>query len=305
MTEKVEIDIVARDKASGTIKKVSVNMKELGEKVTGLGMRLSAITTLPVLALGKWVSQNKEIADTLAPIGVEFAKIRDELAVGLLPVLQEAMPSILEIVRGIGDLAKAFSALDTSTKQTIVTAIGVVAALGPIVSIIGQVMATIGLLQGVLGAGGLSAAFTGLGAAIAAIGAPVIILTGLLAALFLLVFTNWDKLVTIAKQLISLGAYALGGEQAGLAMAKTVGLAGRANGGPVMPGQSYMVGERGPEILRMGASGGQVIPLSGRSGGNGGANVYYTNNGVDLQGAQQIQALLDPFITKNIRRAGA
>jgi tape measure domain-containing protein len=34
----------------------------------------------------------------------------------------------------------------------------------------------------------------------------------------------------------------------------------RADGGPVAPGSTYLVGERGPELLRMGASGGTVIP---------------------------------------------
>ncbi len=39
------------------------------------------------------------------------------------------------------------------------------------------------------------------------------------------------------------------------------GLAGqRAMGGDVMPGESYLVGERGPEVLRMGRQGGTVIP---------------------------------------------
>jgi hypothetical protein len=33
-----------------------------------------------------------------------------------------------------------------------------------------------------------------------------------------------------------------------------------ADGGPAQPGKTYMVGERGPELLRMGATGGTVIP---------------------------------------------
>jgi hypothetical protein len=38
------------------------------------------------------------------------------------------------------------------------------------------------------------------------------------------------------------------------------GLFGRAAGGPVLAGQSYLVGERGPEVLTMGGSGGFVNP---------------------------------------------
>lgn len=37
-------------------------------------------------------------------------------------------------------------------------------------------------------------------------------------------------------------------------------LPGRAAGGPVAAGTSYLVGEKGPEILRMGGQGGSIIP---------------------------------------------
>lgn len=37
-------------------------------------------------------------------------------------------------------------------------------------------------------------------------------------------------------------------------------LLGRASGGPVRPRQTYLVGERGPEVLTMGSQGGNVIP---------------------------------------------
>lgn len=40
----------------------------------------------------------------------------------------------------------------------------------------------------------------------------------------------------------------------------------RASGGPVAPGRTYLVGERGPELLRMGSTGGTVIP-NGAIGG--------------------------------------
>lgn len=34
----------------------------------------------------------------------------------------------------------------------------------------------------------------------------------------------------------------------------------RAAGGPVLPGQTYLVGERGPELLRMGGASGSIVP---------------------------------------------
>jgi len=41
----------------------------------------------------------------------------------------------------------------------------------------------------------------------------------------------------------------------------------RASGGPVQPNRSYLVGEEGPEILRMGSRGGYVEPNAASSGG--------------------------------------
>lgn len=58
---------------------------------------------------------------------------------------------------------------------------------------------------------------------------------------------------------------------------------GRAEGGPVLPGATYLVGERGPELLRMGAMGGRAAP-NGRadSGGRGGVQVVIENHGADV-----------------------
>lgn len=52
------------------------------------------------------------------------------------------------------------------------------------------------------------------------------------------------------------------------ANAALAGLSGaRALGGPVMPRGSYLVGERGPEILRMGGRGGSIVPNHQIGGG--------------------------------------
>ena len=50
---------------------------------------------------------------------------------------------------------------------------------------------------------------------------------------------------------------------------------GRAGGGPVLAGSTYLVGERGPELLRLGALGGQVIPADQTRRAMGGVNATY------------------------------
>lgn len=48
------------------------------------------------------------------------------------------------------------------------------------------------------------------------------------------------------------------------------GVGARAKGGPVMAGRDYLVGEEGPEILRMGSRSGTIVPNHAISSGAGG-----------------------------------
>ena len=72
---------------------------------------------------------------------------------------------------------------------------------------------------------------------------------------------------------------------------KSQSFAGRALGGQVRGGESYVVGERGPEILTMGASG-RVIPnekiTSAQQVVNKTANVTFQISTVDARGFDQL-----------------
>lgn len=75
----------------------------------------------------------------------------------------------------------------------------------------------------------------------------------------------------------------------------------RATGGPVAAGGTYLVGERGPEILRMGSSSGQVLTAAqvnglSATGGRGGAHIdarTIFNGPVDATTLPQLQRMLD------------
>jgi lambda family phage tail tape measure protein len=56
---------------------------------------------------------------------------------------------------------------------------------------------------------------------------------------------------------------------------------GRASGGPVQSGSTYLVGEKGPELLTMGSQSGHVTPNGGFGGGR--TNVVIENHGADIQ----------------------
>jgi len=85
----------------------------------------------------------------------------------------------------------------------------------------------------------------------------------------------------------ALGAAAAGVILAAGATYATQSLAGRAVGGQVRAGESYVVGERGPEVLTMG-TGGRVIPNDKLGGSqqvvNRTANISFNINTVDARG---------------------
>ena len=82
---------------------------------------------------------------------------------------------------------------------------------------------------------------------------------------------------------------------------------GRANGGPVSAGVSYLVGEKGPEILQMGSRGGNIIPNNAIGGGNTTNNMITVNvdaSGTSVQGngseADQLGGLIASIVQATI-----
>jgi lambda family phage tail tape measure protein len=70
---------------------------------------------------------------------------------------------------------------------------------------------------------------------------------------------------------------------------------GHASGGDVTPGKMYLVGEQGPELLKVGAAGSSIIPNGQFGGGSGsGANVQVIQNitSPDVGGFKASQAQL-------------
>lgn len=76
----------------------------------------------------------------------------------------------------------------------------------------------------------------------------------------------------------------------------------RAVGGPVMAGQPYIVGERGPELFV--PSGPGTVMANGRFGNNGVTQVVYNINAVDAMSFKQMVAR-DPEFIYSVTQAGA
>jgi hypothetical protein len=88
----------------------------------------------------------------------------------------------------------------------------------------------------------------------------------------------------------------------------------RAGGGSVMPGQAFVVGEKGPELLVTGRTSGTVIPNGGVSGGAAAVNVTVINNaGAEVSvrerpsrgGGRELEIMVDALVAKSISQSGS
>lgn len=273
-TNTVQININAKDNASPVVKKVTVNLKEMGEKAAQVGMRMSAALTLPVVGMAAIIGKSPEVQAALKPISDEFAKMSNELALAFLPVIKQAVPAILQMAKAVEGVITWFAQLDIGTKNTIVTVGLIVAAIGPVIGIIGTMVSTVGLLIEILPV--LGATMAGVTATMTAAAAPILAVAAALTALYALVnMTEFKQVLAMAE-----GGWAmiLGGRAAGdkafLASAKRQGLIGKANGGSVGAGMPYVVGERGAEVFVPGQSG-SILPNGTRGGDNVVVNYTY------------------------------
>lgn len=101
--------------------------------------------------------------------------------------------------------------------------------------------------------------------------------------------------ITVRYRAVRIGPHMMSGSQ--LSSDYSSGIGGRASGGGVMAGRTYMVGERGPELVTFGGSGmvhnAQTTrrAMSG-GGGGGGAVQLVVAPGADSKAAEFVKALV-------------
>lgn len=185
---EVKIVITSQDKTNltSTVQKFR-ELREIGEKISSIGMRLTGFITAPVMLIVNQLRQVKEIQDALKPISDEFGKITLELVQGLLPVIRDLMPSIMSIVKGIGDLVKQFNSLSLEQKENILRWIGIAAAIGPVLVAVGQLVNMVGTLGMLLGN-------------------PIFLEIGLIIAGIVVIVWKWNDAMTTLVKLMALAA---------------------------------------------------------------------------------------------------
>lgn len=102
------------------------------------------------------------------------------------------------------------------------------------------------------------------------------------------------SLSELARAVLGAAGAALKGGGLGEVLTKTFAGA-RADGGPVLPGGAYLVGERGPELFRP-ASAGSIEPV-----GNGGVSVTVNVQGGEASGLIRSDAQIAQALARAVR----
>lgn len=248
-------------------------LEQLGMDAENAGLILSQDTL-------DSANQFNDAIDTLkAKTGGSFAKIGAELATLLTPLLEKAAAALEKVVNWLTNLSP-------TAQMVILVIIGLVAAISPIASIISAVTGAVAAFNAV------SAIANWQLLLIVAVIAAVI-------AIGVLLYKNWDKIKEKAQELWQKVVDVFNGMKQSASDAfqpikdwldgviekvksaiewfKSLfswkkknedgnggygdgGFGGRANGGSVGYG-AYVVGEVGPELLKVSASGATVTPL--------------------------------------------
>lgn len=116
--------------------------------------------------------QWQTVLNTLMTLGYEIAE-------AVMPAIQAVVEAVIPVIQS---LIEAWTSLDTDTQNFILTAIGVVAALGPVITVVGNVISVIGFLM------------TALGTVVGFLGGPVTLAIGAVIAIGVLFMQNLDAI---------------------------------------------------------------------------------------------------------------
>ena len=126
------------------------------------------------LAQGDFSRTSSGTANQMRILKARFEDIAAQLGTALLPMVER-------VAAKIGELTAWFSGLDEGTRNTIVTFLGIAAAIGPVLLVVGKLMGVIVALKAV---------FAGIAAAVSG---PVLIVVAIIAALVAAFVIAWQR----------------------------------------------------------------------------------------------------------------
>lgn len=156
------------DSLAGIIDDGGAALQEYGQQAEELGLILDEDTLNALNETNDTIDQMKAtISGTMAVIGSK-----------VVPVLAPLLEKVADLIVQVSD---KLSTLDEGTMKTILTVVGVVAALAPVITIGGQLISGLGTLISVIGT------------IVGVLGGPLTIAIGAVIAIGVLLWKNWDK----------------------------------------------------------------------------------------------------------------
>lgn len=141
--------------------------------------------------------------DSWSTLKFQFGAVGNVIAATLAPALQDLIDNVSaklpEVTQNLTDMVNAFLELDPSTQAFILSAIGLLAALGPIILVLGKVAAGISAVIGWVG--GIIAAFSTAGGATVTLGGILTAVFGSVGGVVVAVIAIIAGLILIFKHL--------------------------------------------------------------------------------------------------------
>ena len=164
------------DSLAGIVDDGGAALKEYGDQAEELGVIMSQDTLDALNATNDTIDQLKaNIGGTLATIGADVASI-------LAPALEKAATAIAKVTEKIRNM-------NPQQKALIMKILGVVAAIAPALIIGGKIITVIGSAVSVIGT------------VVGVLGGPLTIAIAAVIAAGVLLYKNWDKIKTAAKNM--------------------------------------------------------------------------------------------------------
>lgn len=137
----------------------------------------NALTEEASKRYGTFESQAKQTKEMLKQVAIDIGEI--------------VMPVVKDLMTGVKNVVTRFKNLDDGTKETIVTIMGIVAAVSPVLTIVGK------LTKGI---GSAVSAFRKLGTFMSGIGGPITLAAAAIGGLVAAVVSHKNKLKNITKE---------------------------------------------------------------------------------------------------------
>lgn len=161
------------DSLAGIIDDGGAALKQYGDEAEALGLVLSEDT------LGNLNELNDTIDKTKAQVGGSLAQLGATLATTLSPVLEK----VVGLIQKVSD---KLAALTPEQTETILKILGIVAAIGPVLTIGGKLISMIGTVT------------SAIGAVVGVLGGPLTLAIAAVVAAGVLLYKNWDKVKATA-----------------------------------------------------------------------------------------------------------